>query len=279
MRSSSSRAFARRLLHLRFGQCAQRRQLAEQRRAAQVHAHVIGEIGRAVGQVRRHLLYEVGAVANLCGPVETQFLFDGAEGRRTERASAQRTRAVRRKNFHATRQREHFVEQRIVKLAGQRGRVGVHVAQVGTAHVVHEEQVAGEHRHGLARFAHDEAQAVGRVTGRLQHFDYERAHADAVTVPRGNALVFHGCAVRSVNLRAGAGGQFREAAGEIRVRMGVENGGDFQTRAFGGGEVIVHVAFGVNDRRLAVRADQIGGVGESFDEIAFEIHGVSFCVG
>ncbi len=111
---------------------------------------------------------------------------------------------------------------------------------------------------------------------RFEHFDFEAAHADALAVVRGHAVVSHRRAMRGVKLRAGAGGQFREAAGKVSVRMRVENGGDFQTRPFGVSEVIVYVALGVNDRRLAVRAEQIGGVGEALDEVAFEKHGVSF---
>ena len=60
-------------------------------------------------------------------------------------------------NLHVTRQRQDFVEQRIVELDGQRARVGLCVAQVGPTHVIDEQQVAREQRSGLATVPDEEA--------------------------------------------------------------------------------------------------------------------------
>ena len=54
--------------------------------------------------------------------------------------------------------------------------------------------------------------------------------------------------------------------------MRIENDSDFQPQAFGVGEVIIQVAFGVNNCCLTVCANQIRGMGEAFDEEASELH-------
>ena len=114
------------------------------------------------------------------------------------------------------------------------------------------------------------------MAGRLQHLDLERSDTDAVSIAGRDAVVGHRGETGGVELRSGACRQFRETAGEVRVRVAVEDGHDAQAGGCGVGEVVVHVAFGVDDGGLTVRSEQIRGVGEAFDEVAFEIHGVSF---
>src|SRR5437763_134607 len=74
-------------LHLRLGQGAQWSQFAEGGRAAQIHAHVKVKIGRAVRQVSQHLPYELRAVFDLGGPVESPLLPHRGEWIAAQRAA------------------------------------------------------------------------------------------------------------------------------------------------------------------------------------------------
>ena len=75
--------------------------------------------------------------------------------------------------------------------------------------------------------------------------------------------------MRDVNFRSGALCQFAKTGGEIGVRMAVEDGDDAQAFAFRLGEIILDVAFRIDDSGFAVGAEKIGGVRESFDKETF----------
>src|SRR5438477_502371 len=74
-------------IHLRLAQGAQWSQFAEGGRATQIHAHIKVKIGWAVGEVGQHLLYELPAVFDLGGPVESPLLPHRGEWIAAQRAA------------------------------------------------------------------------------------------------------------------------------------------------------------------------------------------------
>ena len=64
-------------------------------------------------------------------------------------------------DLHVVGQRQELAVQRIVERVGELAWIGIRIAQIRTADVAHEEQVAGEHDGGLPAFAHQKTQAVG----------------------------------------------------------------------------------------------------------------------
>ena len=212
---------------------------------------------------------EFTAVLDLHGPVHFAFLANERKRRVGNGAPAKRAGTVRRINFHVIRQRENFLVQRIVKFPGKCARIFVCVAKIGPADIIHEKQIAGENDNRLFSFAHKKRETIGRMTGRFEQFDVERADLHTVAILRCDMLVCHRCEMRDVNFGAGALRQFAKTGSEIGVRMTVENGDDPKPFAFRFRDVIVHIAFRIDHRGFTIRAEEIRSMRESFNKKAF----------
>ena len=117
--------------------------------------------------------------------------------------------------------------------------------QIGTAHGTHEQRVSGTDKPGrgpAAEIAHHEADALGRVPGRVKHTDHRIAELDHLLVDDGlkrERDVGRGMeAIASTRARR----ESETARGMIRVNVRVEHVAEPQS--FGGGErdVRIHVA-------------------------------------
>ena len=183
------------------------------------------------------------------------------------------------KYFYVIRQFEEFFEQGIVQFAGEAGWLFLGITQVRPADVAGKEGVAGVNADGLAILANDEAQAVWGVAGSFEHQKLERADGNDIAIARTDAFIGGRGAVGNVDFCAGAAGEFDVAGNEIRMRMSFEDGDDLELLLFGGLKVVLDVAFWINDRRLAARADEVGGMGEALDVEALFKHKLTDRVG
>jgi len=170
---------------------------------------------------------------------------------------------------HLVREGQNLLVERIVKLARQFARVFIRVTQIGPANVVHKKQIAGENDYRPAVFPNEKRETVRRVPRRLEQFDFERAELHLFAILRRHPVVMRRGEMRDVNLRAGALGQLAKAGGKIGVWMAVENRDDLESGAFRFLEVILDIAFRVDHRGLAVRAEKIRSVRQPFDKESF----------
>ncbi len=75
--------------------------------------------------------------------------------------------------------------------------------------------------------------------------------------------------MRDINLCAGPFRQFAKTGRKIGVRMAVENGDYPEAFTFRFGDVIVDVAFRIDDGGFAVRSEEVGSVSKSFNKESF----------
>ena len=139
---------------------------AEQRRPLLVDPLHPLEVRRRLGQIREHRGDEGLARAVLQRRVEAPLRSDGRVRRGADAGAAKRSRAVARMHLDRVVQREQFLEQRIVQLAGKLPRLRF-AEQIGTADGADEERVAGEHARRLAALARDDGDVLRRVPGRV----------------------------------------------------------------------------------------------------------------
>ena len=258
------------MLQFVLGHRVERRERTERFGAFQVQADVVGEISGTIGQVGGHLPDEFFSVLDLHRPVQFPLLADERERRVGNGAPAERAGAVRGINFHLIRQSENLVKERIVKFARERVRIFIGIAQVGTADVAYEKQVAGEDGGRLAAFMHEKRKAVRRMARRFEQLDLERADLDAVAIFRRDVLVVHRREMRNVNFRAGPRRassrkpEAKSACGWLLKMATMRK--SFALRL---GEVIIDIAFRIDHGGLTVGAEKIGSMSESFDKEAF----------
>src|SRR5437868_2013069 len=85
-------------------------------------------------------------------------------------------------------------------------------------------------------------------------------------------LISGGRAARDINLCPGALRQLDVSGSKIRMWMRFENRDELQPFPGSGLDIIVHIPFGVHNRGLAIAAEQVRGLGETFHKKSFFKH-------
>ena len=166
--------------------------------------------------------------------------------------------------------------QRVVQLARQLIGARLRAEQVRPADVPDEERVSRQNR--LRRFrllpvGHDDRDGLGRVARRLEELQRHLPHADLVAVLDGNVRELRAGLLAEVDLRARPLGELAVAGDEVGVQVRLDHVPDAQALRLRRLDVDVDVTPGIDDGRLAVRADQIGGLRETAEVELFEFHG------
>jgi hypothetical protein len=141
--------------------------------------------------------------------------------------------------------------------------------QVGAGDVVDQEGAAGKQDHRLitsGMVAHHQADMLGRMTGGMQHFELDFAHAQALAVMQWLSLIAQFGAGAGQELDGATLRQFADA-GEIIIML-MRVGGVSEPHPLFAGEVEIglDVATHIEDQGLTrvLRSYQIGGVAQAW---------------
>ena len=125
--------------------------------------------------------------------------------------------------------------QRVVQLPGH---LAFAAGEIRAPDRSDEQRVAGDHEPGLvatAQVAHDQADAVRGVSGRVHHVDKHVAGFDALAVGEGREVEAHAAPVAFVQVVRGAGApcECRAAGVVVGVHVGVDHVDDARPRPIG----------------------------------------------
>ena len=95
--------------------------------------------------------------------------------------------------------------------------------------------------------------------------------ADEVLVTCRMMRILNWGQMRRVDSSTGLLCQFHESGSEIRMRVGVENRFDTGASLVGKLEIIVYIAFGIDDGSFAAMDDEIGRMGQPIDKKTFNL--------
>ena len=95
--------------------------------------------------------------------------------------------------------------------------------------------------------------------------------ADEVLVTCRMMRILNWGQMRRVDSSTGLLCQFHESGSEIRMRVGVENRFDTGASLVGKLEIIVYIAFGIDDGSFAAMDDEIGRMGQPIDKKTFNV--------
>ena len=132
------------------------------------------------------------------------------------------------------------------------------IQQVGTAHIAHKDEIAGEDHAGSiagGRVDNQKAEMLGSVTGRVQNLDADVAHHE--TIPLLQALmrksVLPGSIARIGKQQSGSHrlSQRPGAAEKISVDVRFGDMRDAQSRFLGQPDILTDIAQRVDNQRLA----------------------------
>ena len=123
-----------------------------------------------------------------------------------------------------------------------------------------------------ARSIDEDRDRLRRVARRLEKPQDDLAHADLVALPDRDVVEFRVRLRAEVDLRAGACGELLVAGHEVGVEVRLDDVPDLEALRAGLLDVAVDVAPRVDDRRLALRPDHVGGVGEAAQVELLEVH-------
>ena len=154
-------------------------------------------------------------------------------------------------------------------------RVAARAREVWAAHVADEKRVARQNLLRLRRdfrVNDDDGDAFGRVPRRFEKAQDDFPDLYLVAVAHRKVLEARARLRAEDDLRARARREFTVAAHEVCVQVRLNDVLDFQPSRLCLGDVLVNVALRVNDRGLAFRADEIGGVREASEVELFEVH-------
>ncbi len=166
---------------------------------------------------------------------------------------------------------ERVVEHRRHLLGGEARGSG----EIGASHVADEEGVAGEHERRLVRrvgVAHQRRQALGRVARRFQEAQRDLADAELVAVAH-RAVGERDRSARSEHhLGARPLRELAVAAHEVGVQVRLDHVADAKAVRLRLVQVFVDVAARVDDDRLALGPDHVGGLGQAPQVELLEVH-------
>ena len=171
-------------------------------------------------------------------------------------------------------QREERAVEAVVELPGQRlGREAGRRDEVGPAHVADEEGVAGEDRDRPVPIDDEQRDALRRVSRRLEDAQAYAAERDLVAVAGGHVGEGGPGPVPDDDRRARAAGQLPVARHEVGVDVRLDDVADLEAVPRRRLQVGVDVPPGVDDRRDAAVADEVGGLRETAEVDLLEDHG------
>ena len=142
------------------------------------------------------------------------------------------------------------------------GHTGGRGREVGPSDVADEERIAREDEARLG-VEDEDRDALGRVARRLEDAQEDPPKADLLSVAHGVVREAGPGLLAEDDRRARLLRELPVTAHEVRVQVGLENPADREALRPRLGQVLVHVAAGVDDRGLAAVADQVGRVGET----------------
>jgi hypothetical protein len=178
---------------------------------------------------------------------------------------------VRRIDDRLLRQLVEPVVQRVIQRGRHRPWVCIRIPQIGTADVADEEHIPGED-HPLPLRFRIERHRVRGVARRLQSLHAKGADQDFFPMLEAVVRILRGDLLRDIDCGAGPLRQLHVARDKVRVRVGLEDGDDLRPTLLSGSDIVIDVAFGIDDGRLPVSAKQIGGVRQPLDKEALDKH-------
>ena len=227
--------------------------------------------------VLRHLRGDEGlAVGDLHERIVRSLMADGGELAVSHTGSAHRAGTMGRVDDGLISQ-VFELAQAIEQQAGHLpGPVRV---EIRAAHITDKERITGKYTHGaLFEFGviQREGQVVIGMPGGFQHADACRADVQAIAFAYGLGIAHRFCGVRPVpHLGAGQFGQHRSAGDKVLVAVGFQNVGDLHAPCSCALNVTLTVTLGIDHRRRAVAANQVGQMRQAFGLDGFNDHGMT----
>ena len=152
---------------------------------------------------------------------------------------------------------------------------GVICGEVGPPHVANKERVAGEDRRGplrLAQIVHHNTNAFGGMAGRLKEAEAALPELNLVAVLHRDVGEQGSGPGSQIYARPGALGKLAMAGDEVSVQMRLNNMLDLPPVAGRRLQVDVNIPLGIDDGRHAPRANRVGGVGQTTQIEALNLH-------
>ena len=258
--------------------------LVEQFALALIEHRVVDEVTGGRRLSGGDHLHEGVSARGAKGVIRRLLIADGRGELGREVLSARGTGAVGRKHPCFVRKGHELVVKGFVELLGQlilseadRGE------QVGTPDVADEEGVSSEHAVGLGRLGaleDDDAHRFGSVARRVAELEHDFSEAHPLAVGHLPVLKLGVRDGGVADLRAGGRGEFEVPGEEVSVEVGLDDHLDGEAARLRVGEVLSDVALGIDDNRAAAGliADEVRGVGETFEVVLLELHRNSFVV-
>ena len=248
----------------------------ERRRALAVDCRVGGKVRGGFRKVSRHHPDELVLRHRRERVVEAALLADGRRSLLRDVAPAHRACAVRGPDLDRVVELQKFSVQALVQHRRHHlRRVAARAREVGPSNVADEERVARQNLLRLRRdfrVNDDDGDAFGRVPRRFEKAQDDFPDLDLVAIVHRKVLEARARLRAEDDLRARARREFPVPAHEVCVQVRLDDVLDFQPSRLCLGDVLVNVALRVNDRGLAFRADEIGGVRETSEVKLFEVH-------